>query len=102
MIMVMSYIFAVMFTAILACIMYPIAATFYLFGKVGYFVGWISKGAFTVTNSIIKYLWSDLAGTKKNNNIIPDSNLNNPVILPNNQPQVQTQEENNNTNSAPH
>lgn len=64
MIVVLSYIFAFIVTMILACIMYPIAAIFFVFGKIGFFVDLISRKVFSAVNRAIKYLWADLANSK--------------------------------------
>lgn len=63
MIVVLSYIFAFILTMIIACVMYPIAAIFFVFGKIGYFVDKISRVVFSAVNRVIRYLWSDLANS---------------------------------------
>ena len=56
MVVVLSRMIAFIITVMLACVLYPIAAVFYvvgLFGKMG-------SGLFNITNKMIKYLWNDL------------------------------------------
>ena len=60
MIRALSFFIACILTALLVCILYPIAAVFWLLGKIGYFVGLVSTWIFTHTNNVIKRLWAEL------------------------------------------
>lgn len=60
MIVGLSYVFAVIITAVLACVLYPIAAVFWficLLGKLG-------EMMFGATNHIIKKMWADITSKK--------------------------------------
>lgn len=62
MVMAISYIIAVCITIAIACILYPIAALFWLFGLLGR----ISDVLFSFTTNVIRNLWKDLKGQKDN------------------------------------
>lgn len=61
MVNIISRIIAILITLVLACILYPIAALFWILGIIGEFVGNISKKMFGFTNHVIKHLWSDIS-----------------------------------------
>lgn len=64
MVIFLSYIIAVILTTVLAVILYPIASLFWVIGKIGYYIGIISKFIFFHTNSTIKKLWDDIRKTR--------------------------------------
>ncbi len=64
MVIFLSYIIAVVITAILAVVLYPIASLFWVIGKVGNYIGIISKFIFSHTNGGIKKLWDDIKRTR--------------------------------------
>ena len=59
----LSFIIACILTAILVCILYPIAALFWFLGKIGYFIGQVSSWIFAHANAIIQRLWAELRDT---------------------------------------
>lgn len=64
MVMFLSYIIAVILTIVLAIILYPISALFFIIGKIGYVLGNLADFIFNHTNSGIKKLWSDVMHTR--------------------------------------
>lgn len=66
MIMVLSTIIAFILTALLVCLLYPVAVIFWFAGKVGEIVGIIGNWIFNHTNAAIKYLWADLRNSSQN------------------------------------
>ena len=56
----LSFIIACIITALLVCLLYPIAVVFWFLGRIGYVVGLVSNWIFTHTNNIIGRLWSEL------------------------------------------
>lgn len=60
MVVALSYIFAVIFTAVLACILYPIAGVFWLVGLLGK----LSEQMFRFSNNAIKKLWADISNKR--------------------------------------
>ena len=72
MVNVLSKIIAVLITVILACVLYPIAAFFWILG----IIGKLSDNIFSFTNSVIKKLWSDIKeeGAVNTQNISPEYN----------------------------
>ena len=56
----LSYVFAVVITAILACILYPIAGVFWLIGLLGK----LGEKLFEFSNHAIKSLWADISNKK--------------------------------------
>ena len=77
MIVVLSTIIAFILTALLVCLLYPIAVIFWFAGKIGEMVGIIGNWIFNHTNAAIKYLWADLrnsskdtSGTENNSEIV--------------------------------
>lgn len=56
----LSFIIACILTVLLAMILYPIAAIFWLIGIIGDVVGVVSKWIFVHANRMIHYLWADL------------------------------------------
>ncbi len=61
MISVLSFIIAVLLTIVVALILYPIAAIFWIFGLIGK----LSEHTFKLTTKIISYLWKDLRKASK-------------------------------------
>lgn len=55
MVKIISYIIAVIITAVIAVPLYPIAAVFWVFS----YIGRISTYLFNFTNNTIKKLWAD-------------------------------------------
>ncbi len=74
MVIVLSYIIAVIITIILAIMLYPISAIFFIIGKIGYVLGRLANFIFSHTNSGIKKLWSDIKHTK----IVRDDEITEP------------------------
>ena len=66
MIVVLSTVIACILTALLACILYPIAGIFWLAGKVGEMVGIVGNWIFVHANAAIKHLWADLRNSSQN------------------------------------
>lgn len=64
MVMILSYIIAVVITIFLAVFLYPISAFFYVIGKIGYVLGILADYIFEHTNSGIKKLWEDIRKTR--------------------------------------
>lgn len=62
MVMAISYVIAVCITIAIACILYPIAALFWVFGLLGR----ISDVLFAFTTNVIRNLWKDLKGNNDN------------------------------------
>lgn len=60
MIVGLSYVFAVIITAVLACVLYPIAAVFWFIGLLGK----LGEMMFGATNHIIKKMWADITSKK--------------------------------------
>lgn len=60
MIVVLSTVIVCILTAVLACILYPIAGLFWFVGKVGEVVGIIGNWIFLHANAAVKHLWADL------------------------------------------
>lgn len=56
----LSYVLAVVFTAVLACILYPIAGVFWLIGLLGK----LGEKLFEFSNHAIKSLWADISNKK--------------------------------------
>lgn len=56
MVSVLSFVIAIILTAALAIILYPIAALFWIFGLFGK----LSDGMFNFTKNVISYLWRDI------------------------------------------
>ncbi len=65
MIVVLSTVIACILTALLACILYPIAGIFWLAGKVGEMVGIVGNWIFVHANAAIKHLWADLRNSSR-------------------------------------
>lgn len=61
MIVALSYVLAVVMTAALAIILYPIAAAFWVFGLLGK----LSDGLFDFTKRTIGLLWKDLKNSEQ-------------------------------------
>lgn len=61
MVVALSYIFAVIITAALAIVLYPIAAIFWIMG----IFGRLAEGMFAFTQSAIQSLWKDLGNVKR-------------------------------------
>lgn len=61
MVVALSYVFAVILTAALAIVLYPIAAIFWIMG----IFGRLAEGMFSFTQNVIKALWKDLGNAKK-------------------------------------
>lgn len=72
MVMFLSYVIAVIITIILAILLYPISAVFFVIGKIGSILGLLADFIFSHTNSAIKNLWEDIRHTK----VIRDNNSN--------------------------
>lgn len=68
MIVALSYILAVIFTVLVAVILYPIAAVFWVLGLFGKLAEYI----FALTKKAIAYLWKDISKFK--NSTITNSN----------------------------
>lgn len=60
MVKMLSFIIAFILTVMLVCILYPIAALFWVIGKAGKIIGIISDWIFAHANSAVKHLWADL------------------------------------------
>lgn len=56
----LSFIIACILTALLVCILYPIAAVFWFLGRIGYIVGLVSNWIFSHANAAIQQLWAEL------------------------------------------
>ncbi len=69
MVVALSYVFAVILTAALAIVLYPIAAIFWIMG----IFGRLAEGMFSFTQSVIKTLWKDLGNAKQASPIIIDA-----------------------------
>lgn len=65
MVMVLSVIIAVIISAALAIVLYPITIIFWIVGKVGEITGKIGTAMFKFTTKIMKGLWSDIFGSSK-------------------------------------
>ncbi len=65
MIVVLSTVIACILTALLACILYPIAGIFWFAGKAGEMVGIIGNWIFIHANAAIKHLWADLRNSSR-------------------------------------
>ncbi len=70
MIVVLSTVIACILTALLACVLYPIAGLFWFLGKVGEIVGIIGNWIFVHANEAVKHLWADL---RSSSNATPDN-----------------------------
>ncbi len=70
MIVVLSTVIACILTALLACVLYPIAGLFWFLGKVGEIVGIIGNWIFVHANAAVKHLWADL---RSSSNVTPDN-----------------------------
>ncbi|MGN1339970.1 MAG: hypothetical protein ACI4WS_06725 [Oscillospiraceae bacterium] len=75
MVVALSYIFAVILTAVLACILYPVAGVFWLVGLLGK----VSEKMFQFSNNAIKKLWADIS----NKRIVDVSSDNSESTAPN-------------------
>lgn len=64
MVIMLSYLIAVIITVVLAIVLYPISAIFYVVGKIGYVLGKLADFIFSRTNSAIRKLWADIKNTK--------------------------------------
>ena len=64
MVVVVSRLIAVVLTLILACLLYPVAAFFYIIG----WFGKIGDVLFQWTNKMVKRLWEDLKNENENIN----------------------------------
>ena len=62
MVVALSYIFAVIITAALAIVLYPIAAIFWILG----IFGRLAEGMFSFTQRAITSLWRDVGNVKRN------------------------------------
>ncbi len=88
MIHAISYIIAVIITCLLAVILYPVAALFWLFGLIGRLLvrvfelfGKISENMFKFTTKAIRSLWNDLKGVGKNSTSVEiNDNFNNETM----------------------
>lgn len=56
----LSYVFAVIITGILACVLYPVAGVFWLVGLLGK----VGQKLFEFSNHAIKSLWSDITNKR--------------------------------------
>jgi hypothetical protein len=70
MVVALSYVFAVILTAALAIVLYPIAAIFWIMGLFGR----LAEGMFSFTQSVIKTLWKDLGNAKRTAPVTPEVN----------------------------
>ena len=66
MVVALSYVLAVIITAALAVVLYPIAAIFWIMG----IFGRLAEGMFAFTQSAIKSLWKDLGNVKRTSPVI--------------------------------
>ncbi|MBE5872299.1 MAG: hypothetical protein E7294_13765 [Lachnospiraceae bacterium] len=64
MVLLLSYIIAIIITILLAIGLYPIAAFFWFIGIIGKMVGSLADFIFAHTNAGIKKLWEDIRHTK--------------------------------------
>lgn len=64
MVIILSYIIAIIITLVLAIILYPISTVFFLVGSVGKVIYKLGDFIFKRTNKGIKKLWSDIKHTK--------------------------------------
>lgn len=65
MVRMLSFIIAFILTVLLVCILYPIAALFWVIGKIGKIVDIISDWIFVHANAAVKRLWADLRDSSK-------------------------------------
>ena len=72
MVIVLSYIIAVIITIVLAILLYPISTVFFLVGSVGKVIYKLGDFIFKRTNKGIRKLWSDIKHTKIVHDDIPD------------------------------
>lgn len=72
MVIILSYIIAVILTIILAIILYPISTVFFLVGSVGKAIYKLGDFIFKHTNKGIRKLWSDIKHTKIVHDGTPD------------------------------
>lgn len=64
MVILLSYFISIVITVVLATILYPISAIFFIIGKVGHVLGKLADYIFSHANSTIAKLWSDIKHTK--------------------------------------
>jgi len=60
MIRALSYFIASLLTVLLACLLYPVAALFWIAGKIGWIVGIIGDWVYEHANAAIKKMWEEL------------------------------------------